>query len=230
MKQTILSFLLALLPLAASADAVEIDGIYYNLVSKLKTAEVTRNPNKYTGTVTIPKTVTYNDVTYNVTSIGNLAFEDCSGLTSITIPNSVTSIGSSAFYGCSVLTSITIPNSVTNIGLEAFYGCKDLKTVLISDLEAWCYISFSNSSANPLSYAKHLYLNGEEINNIVIPNTVTSIGRFAFYSCSGLTSISIPNSVTSIGDYAFQYCSSLTSVIIPNSVTSIGIQAFYGCI
>ena len=123
MKQTILLFLLAFLPLVASADAVEIDGIYYNLVSKLKNAEVTWNPNNYSGAVTVPETVTYNNVTYNVTSIGETAFSDCSGLTSITIPNSVTSIGDYAFDGCSGLTSIIIPNSVTSIGNCAFNDC-----------------------------------------------------------------------------------------------------------
>ena len=109
-----------LLPLVASADAVEINGIYYNLVSKIKEAEVTQNPNKYTGSVVIPEKVTYENVEYSVTSIGKYAFDGCSGLTSVTIPNSVTSIGKYAFYGCSGLTSVTIPKSVTSIGEGAF--------------------------------------------------------------------------------------------------------------
>ena len=100
MKQTILSFLLALLPLAVSADNVKIDGIYYNLIPKGNVAVVNSNPNKYTGAIIIPETITYDDVTYNVTSIGGSAFQKCSGLTDITIPNSVTSIGDSAFEGC----------------------------------------------------------------------------------------------------------------------------------
>ena len=100
MKQTILSFLLALLPLTASADAVEIDGVYYKIIPKGNGVEVTGNPNRYTGEVTIPKTVTYNDITYNVISIGESAFYGCSDVTSITIPNSVTSIGNYAFYQC----------------------------------------------------------------------------------------------------------------------------------
>ena len=110
---------------SAFAVAVEIDGIYYNLVSKIKSAEVTENWGKYSGSINIPETVTYNGdgQTYTVTSIGQYAFRDCSGLTSITIPNSVTSIGYDAFYGCSGLTSITIPNSVTSIGQAAFFGC-----------------------------------------------------------------------------------------------------------
>ena len=100
MKKLLVLLTIALLPLVAWADAVEIDGIYYNLVKKMKTAEVTSNPNKYKGEVTIPPSVTYDNVTYDVTSIGSYAFESCSGLTSITIPNSVTSIGSGAFDRC----------------------------------------------------------------------------------------------------------------------------------
>ena len=165
----------------------------------------------------------------SVTSIGHSAFEDCSGLTSVTIPNSVTSIGELAFYGCSGLTSITIPNSVTSIGYSAFYGCYGLTSVHISDIAAWCGISFSSSSSNPLYYAKHLYLNENEITNLIIPNSVTSIGVHAFDGCSGLTSVTIGNSVTNIGEGAFYSCSGLTSVTIPNSVTSIGGGAFYGC-
>lgn len=131
MKQTLVSLLFALLPLASSADAVEIDSIYYNLVSKVKTAEVTSNPKKYSGAVDIPENVTYNDVTYSVTKIGNNAFSDCSNLTSVTIPNSVTSIGSSTFYNCSSLTSVIMSNSVTNIGERAFGSCSGLTSITI---------------------------------------------------------------------------------------------------
>ena len=128
----------------------------------------------------------------SVTSIGYYAFYECSGLTSVSIGNSVTSIGGSAFQGCSSLTSVTIPNSVTSIGGGAFYGCSGLISVTIG-------------------------------------NGVTSIGEWAFYGCSGLTSVTIGNGVTSIGESAFLGCSGLSSVTIPNSVTSIGERAFYGC-
>ena len=101
MKKLLLSILLTLLPLFASAETVEIDGIWYNLVPKAKEAEVTKNPNGwYSGSVEIPASVTYNEVKYSVTSIGGSAFRDCTGLTSVTIPSSVTTIGERAFYGC----------------------------------------------------------------------------------------------------------------------------------
>ena len=164
----------------------------------------------------------------SVTSIGSSAFSGCIGLTSVTIGNSVTSIGNYAFSGCSGLTSVTIGNSVTSIGSSAFSGCIGLTSVNIQDIAAWCKISF-RSNSNPLVYAHHLYLNGEEIKDLVIPNSVTSIGWSAFSGCSGLTSVTIGSSVTSIGDFAFEGCSGLTSVTIGNSVTSIGYSAFSGC-
>ena len=197
----------------------------------------------------------------NVKSIANCAFEGNYNLTSITIPNSVTSIGEYAFDNCSGLTSVTIPNSVTSIGIYAFYSCYNLNEVHITDLAAWCNIDFDESyhnvynynfGANPLHYAQNLYLNGELVTELVIPenvtqikksafngyskltnvtisNSVKSIEEIAFYGCSGLRSVTIGNSVTNIEKNAFRDCSNLTSVAIGNSVTSIGSFAFYGC-
>ena len=153
----------------------------------------------------------------SLTSIEDETFTGCSGLTSLTIPNSVTSIGRSAFSGCSGLTSVTIGNSVTYIGYYAFSGCSGLTSVNISDLKAWCTIGYEQSGpsdigSNPLLYAHHLFLNGEEINDLVIPNSLTYIGSFAFAGCSGLSSVTIPSTIKAIGWGAFYGCSGLTSV------------------
>ena len=165
----------------------------------------------------------------SVTSISDYAFYGCTGLTSIVIGDSVTSIGMHAFWDCTRLTSIVIPDSVTSIGRFAFSGCTGLTDVYIPDIDAWCNISFSSSDSNPMYYGDNLYLDGNLVTELIIPDGVTSIGDYAFEGCTSLTSIMIPDSVTSIGDYAFEGCTSLTSIMIPDSVTSIGYVAFFDC-
>ena len=216
-----------------------------------------------TGDIIIPDKISSNGIDCPVTRIAYEAFSRCSGLTSLTIPDSVTQIGKDAFEHCSGLSSVTIGNGVTNIGSYAFWGCNCLTNVYISDLSAWCRIAFYDHAANPLSgYSSsrmiNLYVDGEQVSNLVVPNGVTSISDYAFYDCKGLTSVTIPNSVTSIGrssfacgsdseitsrmtsveipnsvtnigNNAFSYCSGLTDVTIPNSVASIGNSAFSGC-
>ena len=170
--------------------------------------------------------LTSETIPNSVTSIGSEAFEGCSGLTSVTIPNSVTSIGEGAFVDCSGLTSVTIPNSVTSIGRHAFYKCSSLTSVNITDIVAWCNIHFYSAESNPLYYAHNLYIDGNKITDLTIPESVTSIGNYAFRGCSGLTSVTIPNSVTSIGWAAFYGCSGLTSVTITDIVAWCNIH-FY---
>ena len=134
--KTTLLLLALLLPTLTHAHDIEVDGIYYYIIGTTafvtyKGSSPSQYSNEYSGSVTIPATVTYNNKTYPVTFISYSAFRDCSNLTNINIPNSVTSIGSYAFSGCSSLTNINIPNSVTYIDGSAFYGCSSLATINI---------------------------------------------------------------------------------------------------
>ena len=162
----------------------------------------------------------------SVTNIGERVFEDCSSLASVTIPNSVTNIGKSVFKGCSGLTNLTIGNGVANIGDNAFYGCSNLAEVHITDLATWCNIDFESDYSNPILYSNSLYLNGELVTELVIPNGVTEIKDYAFTHNRALTSVVIPNSVVNIGDFAFDVCTALKELTIGNGVTSIGENAF----
>ena len=221
-----------------SVQAYRFGGIDYYLDQKNIKAHVTsKHSGQYSGDIVIPHYVTYNGMAYEVTSIGG-AFRGCTGLTSITIPNSVTSIGDQAFYGCTGLTSVTIPNSVTSIEYGAFSGCTGLTSVSIGNsvtgIGDWAFSGCTGLTSVTIpnsvtSIGDSAFDGCTGLTSITIPNSVTSIERQAFSGCTGLTSVTIPNSVTSIESVTFSGCTGLTSITIPNSVTSIGGSAFYGC-
>ncbi|MBO7496023.1 MAG: leucine-rich repeat domain-containing protein [Salinivirgaceae bacterium] len=234
--------------------------LYYKITSATEVSVVYPNysENDYysgytkpSGILDIPQTVTNDNITYSVTSIGVCAFIGCKGLTSVTIPNSITSIGNSAFSRCSGLISITIPNSVTSIGNAAFGYCSGLISITIPNsvtsigLETFggCYsltninvetgnTNYSSEDGVLFNYNKTTiicYPAAKAGISYIIPNSVTSIYDRAFEGCSCLTSVSIPNTVIYIGGGAFIDCKGLTSATIPNSVTSIGNYTFHGC-
>ena len=231
MKTTFLKSLFTIAYLLCSigvyAHDFEVDGIYYNITSSTdKTVGVTFRGsyydsynNEYTGSIVIPDSVTYQDVTYSVTSIGKNAFYNCTGLTSVTIPNSVTSIGDYAFYKCSGLTTVNFnAENCTTMGsywYPIFEGCSNLTAVNIGE--------------SVKTIPDYAFYKCTGLTSVTIPNSVTTIGKGAFENCTGLTEVTISNSVTSIGEIAFRDCTGLTQVTIGNSVTSIGTDAFENC-
>ena len=200
----------------AWADDFTIGNLKYTITDAEKhEVSVGKTETKPTGDLVIPAEVEKDGVTYSVTEIAYFAFEDCSGLTSVTIPESVTSIGDEAFIDCIVLTEVIIGNSVTSIGDGAFADCYGLTLVTIGN--------------SVEIIGKEAFYGCSGLTSVTIPESVTSIGVGTFSSCSGLTEVIIGNSVTSIRNSAFAGCSGLTSVTIPNSVTSISSTAFSNC-
>ena len=164
----------------------------------------------------------------SVTSIGSYAFYSCSSLTSVVIGDSVTSIGSYAFHSCSSLTSVVMPDSVTSIGDWAFAYCSSLTSITVDEGNE-VYASIDGNLYSKDGKTLIQYAIGKTDKEFIIPDSVTTIGNYAFYECYSLTSVVIGDSVTTIDNSAFYWCYSLTSVVIPDSVTSIGERAFYYC-
>lgn len=168
----------------------EVDGIMYRSQTNANTVSVLGKNNNYTGAIVIPETVTYQSINYTVTTISE-----------------------GAFSGNKDITSIVIPPTITFIDEEAFYQCVNLDIVYISSIESWCNIGFDWKDSNPLGYAKHLFIDGKEVNDIVIPEEITIIDEYAFYGFVGIKSITLPKTLEWIYKFAFKDCSNLELVI-----------------
>ena len=202
--------------LSAAAYSFESAGIYYNITGN-NTVEVTysdRDNNTYSGSISVPETVTNNGTEYSVTTIGESAFKG-SAVTSVSMPESITSIDYDAFYECKNLESVTLPESLTTLDYDAFNSCQSLKTIKIP----------SGVTAIPGS----CFYCCSSLESVTIPEGVMTIGEYAFYACKLLKMIKIPSGVTTIPNVCFSKCSSLESVKIPEGVTTIGSCAFQSC-
>lgn len=254
MKKFLLSFILLTLPFIAKAETVQIDGIWYELNSKVKVAEVTsaNGDNKYKGEIIIPEKIEYEGSVYNVTGLTVGAFANSEELKSVTIPSSITNININTFYGCHSLEKVFLPNSLTKIEAQAFESCWNLTDINIPD--------------SVISIGSEAFWHCNNLTNITIGTSIRNIGNSAFGYCNKLTNVyiydleawcnidfdsnnsnplyyaqnlylneniitelNIPNTVTDIRDHSFQNYTNLTSVVVPYSVNNIGNYAFSGC-
>jgi hypothetical protein len=238
MKKLLLFSACVLNTIFAMAQNFTVGDINYSVTStNLSTVAVDQNKS-IVGDLIIPSAVSYDNVTYTVTSIVRNAFES-SGITSVSIPNTVTSIGEYAFDDCIGLTSITIPNSVTDMGDGVFYGCSGLTSITLStsitEINAYTFsgcknltsINLPNSLTNVGTSA---FESCEVLTSVSFPNSVTSLGDYMFYGCFGLESVDLPDSLENIAEGLFYSCSSMTSIEIPSTVTSIAYLAFFDCV
>ncbi len=192
----------------------------------------------YSGAITIPETVNYNAVDYNVTTIAEEAFLNCTGLTSIAIPDSIVSMGRLAFSSCSGLTSVAIPNGVTSIEQATFATCTNLTTVDLPDSLTFIGVAAFGESTNlttidipdsVVTIERQAFFGCESLSDVNLGSSLTSTGEIAFKGCKSLSSIAIPDSVITIGEQAFMNCADVSTISIESSVTSVGNGAFRGC-
>ena len=257
MKKLIFTILVMFMPMLASADPVEIDGLFYNLTKKAKIAEVTSSPDaSYSGDITIPEQVTYEDIVYDVTSIGDFAFAECENLVSVQIPSSVRVLEEGAFIGCENLISVNIPEGVTEIRNSCFFGTglteitipKSVKSIdnrafgynlkSITMLcgegtylgQRWIECNYDDQLCIHIESLKDW--SGVPVEGIAyghIANTETKYPSYRlFLNDEEITDLTIPNDFSTIGNKAFNWCSSITSVTIPGSVEKVGL-AFRNC-
>ena len=211
------------------------NGIKYKLYPS-KTAEVLKN--NYSGDIVIPATVTYNNITYKVTSLGESCFCFCRSLTSITLPDGITSLGDMCFADCRSLTSITLPDGITSLGNYCFYNCRSLTSITlpagIPSLGNYCFYGCRSLTSITLpagitSLRYYCFADCSSLTSITLPDGITSLGYCCFYGCSSLTSINLPSNITSLGEFCFERCSSLASIELPSALTSLGENCFEEC-
>lgn len=223
MKKVLITIITMLLPLLGYADAVNVDGIYYNLNSESNGAVVASSPDKYKGDIVLPDEINIIGQNFSVTGIADDAFNDCPELTSVNIPISVNTIPAGAFSGCENLTSIIVADG--NMFYDSRYNCNAVIETRSNTLIAGCKASKIPYGVQKIIGAFH---NCKGLVSIDIPNTVTSIHN-AFSGCTDLVSVILPNNLIAIGESSFSGCSSLSSIDIPKSVTAIDLFAFANC-
>lgn len=224
--------------ISASAQTVELGGLTFSVISGKSECKLTKVESELT-TLAIPSEVEIEGTKYAVTEVGSNAALNCDKIKTISFPSTLTAIGRNSFDGCSSITavefneglttlgsysfnnctalkSITIPSTLTTFEVSVFFGCDALERVEVSDLTSWCSLSFNDASSNPTSLAKHLYVNGEEITALDIPEGVSELKPYVFAGLASVTEVTVPASVKTIGANAFYGCSGIKAVNTPD--------------